>query len=171
MILLSAQGRRFDQGVASELAALERMVLICGRYEGVDERVGQYLADRELSDRRLRAERRRTGRGGDCRLRYATDSRRGWQSGVDAAGIVHERCSRRRETARIRRAPRVDCWIIRTTRVLRIFAGWWFRKCWLPAIMKRYDAGAGVLRWRKHCATGPIFGRGGAQRRRQKIAG
>jgi tRNA (guanine37-N1)-methyltransferase len=49
VILLSAQGRRFDQSLANELAALERIVLICGRYEGVDERVGQYLADRELS--------------------------------------------------------------------------------------------------------------------------
>jgi tRNA (guanine37-N1)-methyltransferase len=49
VILLSAQGKRFDQSVANELAALERIVLICGRYEGVDERVGQYLADRELS--------------------------------------------------------------------------------------------------------------------------
>jgi tRNA (guanine37-N1)-methyltransferase len=49
VILLSAQGKRFDQSVANELAALERIVLICGRYEGVDERVAQYLADRELS--------------------------------------------------------------------------------------------------------------------------
>ncbi len=49
VILLSAQGRRFDQRVAAELAALDRMVLICGRYEGVDERVGACLADRELS--------------------------------------------------------------------------------------------------------------------------
>jgi tRNA (guanine37-N1)-methyltransferase len=49
VVLLSAQGRRFDQGVAAELAALEQIVLICGRYEGVDERVGQHLADRELS--------------------------------------------------------------------------------------------------------------------------
>src|SRR5882762_581014 len=49
VVLLSAQGRRFDQGVAEELAALEQIVLICGRYEGVDERVGQHLADRELS--------------------------------------------------------------------------------------------------------------------------
>jgi tRNA (guanine37-N1)-methyltransferase len=49
VILLSAQGQRFNQSVASELASLARIVLICGRYEGVDERVGQYLADRELS--------------------------------------------------------------------------------------------------------------------------
>ena len=49
VVLLSAQGRKFDQGVATELVGLERLVLICGRYEGVDERVGQFLADRELS--------------------------------------------------------------------------------------------------------------------------
>lgn len=49
VILLSAQGKRFDQAVAQELAALEQIVLICGRYEGVDERVGEFLADRELS--------------------------------------------------------------------------------------------------------------------------
>lgn len=49
VILLSAQGRRFEQSVAQELAGLERIVLISGRYEGVDERVGEFLADRELS--------------------------------------------------------------------------------------------------------------------------
>jgi tRNA (guanine37-N1)-methyltransferase len=49
VILLSAQGQRFTQQVASELAALDRIVLICGRYEGVDERVTDFLADREIS--------------------------------------------------------------------------------------------------------------------------
>ncbi|PYV89247.1 MAG: tRNA (guanosine(37)-N1)-methyltransferase TrmD [Acidobacteria bacterium] len=49
VVLLSAQGKRFDQQVAGELAQLERLVLICGRYEGVDERVAQHLADREIS--------------------------------------------------------------------------------------------------------------------------
>ncbi|HEX6803991.1 MAG TPA: tRNA (guanosine(37)-N1)-methyltransferase TrmD [Terriglobales bacterium] len=49
VILLSAQGERFDQKLASDLAELDRLVLICGRYEGVDERVGMYLADREIS--------------------------------------------------------------------------------------------------------------------------
>ncbi|HKW27553.1 MAG TPA: tRNA (guanosine(37)-N1)-methyltransferase TrmD [Terriglobales bacterium] len=49
VVLLSAQGKRFDQGVAEQLAALERVVLICGRYEGVDERVNDFLADCELS--------------------------------------------------------------------------------------------------------------------------
>ena len=49
MILLSAQGERFTQSVARELAQLERVVLICGRYEGVDERVNTLFCDRELS--------------------------------------------------------------------------------------------------------------------------
>jgi len=49
VVLLSAQGTRFDQKLASELSELDRIVLICGRYEGVDERVGTYLADREIS--------------------------------------------------------------------------------------------------------------------------
>jgi len=48
-ILLSPQGRRLDQSLAAELSALERIVLICGRYEGVDERVSEHLADREVS--------------------------------------------------------------------------------------------------------------------------
>jgi tRNA (guanine37-N1)-methyltransferase len=49
VILLSAQGRRFTQGVARELLAHEELLLICGRYEGVDERVAEHLADDELS--------------------------------------------------------------------------------------------------------------------------
>jgi tRNA (guanine37-N1)-methyltransferase len=49
VILLSAQGVRLDQALSQELAALERLVLICGRYEGVDERVSEHLADREIS--------------------------------------------------------------------------------------------------------------------------
>jgi len=49
VVLLSAQGRRLDQPLAEELAALERIVLICGRYEGVDERVSEHLAEREIS--------------------------------------------------------------------------------------------------------------------------
>jgi tRNA (guanine37-N1)-methyltransferase len=49
VILLSAQGQRLNQKGAEELAALERLVFICGRYEGVDERVAEFLADRELS--------------------------------------------------------------------------------------------------------------------------
>ncbi|MBZ5629480.1 MAG: tRNA (guanosine(37)-N1)-methyltransferase TrmD [Acidobacteriia bacterium] len=49
VVLLSPQGEMFNQRVASEMARLERVFLICGRYEGVDERVREYLADREVS--------------------------------------------------------------------------------------------------------------------------
>ena len=47
--LLSAQGARFTQPVARDLSTCERIVLICGRYEGVDERVNELACDRELS--------------------------------------------------------------------------------------------------------------------------
>jgi tRNA (guanine37-N1)-methyltransferase len=49
VILLSAQGRPFTQEVARELAGLGRLVLICGRYEGVDERINELYCDMELS--------------------------------------------------------------------------------------------------------------------------
>lgn len=49
IVLLSAQGRLFDQSVANEWSRLAELLLICGRYEGVDERVASHLADDELS--------------------------------------------------------------------------------------------------------------------------
>jgi tRNA (guanine37-N1)-methyltransferase len=49
VILLSAQGRLFDQGTANRLSQETELLLICGRYEGVDERVAERLADEELS--------------------------------------------------------------------------------------------------------------------------
>ena len=49
VMLLSAQGKPFTQSMARELAQLERIVFLCGRYEGVDERVNDLLADTELS--------------------------------------------------------------------------------------------------------------------------
>ena len=49
VVLLSAQGRMFDQSVANRLKESAELMLICGRYEGVDERVAEYLADEELS--------------------------------------------------------------------------------------------------------------------------
>jgi len=48
-ILLSPQGRVFDQAIANELAAFEGLVLVCGRYEGVDERISHDLIDDEIS--------------------------------------------------------------------------------------------------------------------------
>jgi tRNA (guanine37-N1)-methyltransferase len=47
--LLSAQGRKFDQALAAQYSRLDELILICGRYEGVDERVAEHLADDEIS--------------------------------------------------------------------------------------------------------------------------
>jgi tRNA (guanine37-N1)-methyltransferase len=49
LLLLSASGRRFDQAMAAELAAGPGFSLICGRYEGVDQRVADHLCDGEVS--------------------------------------------------------------------------------------------------------------------------
>ena len=49
VVLLTPQGKRFDQAMAYRLAACQRLILICGRYEGVDERVAEHLADDEIS--------------------------------------------------------------------------------------------------------------------------
>ena len=49
LFLLSASGRRFDHGLARELAAGDGFSLLCGRYEGVDQRVADHLCDDELS--------------------------------------------------------------------------------------------------------------------------
>ncbi len=49
VVLLTPQGRRLDRDLVAELAALPRLLLICGRYEGVDERVRTQLVDLEVS--------------------------------------------------------------------------------------------------------------------------
>jgi tRNA (guanine37-N1)-methyltransferase len=49
VLLLSAQGRVFDQAMANRLSECSELLFICGRYEGVDERVAEHLADEEIS--------------------------------------------------------------------------------------------------------------------------
>ena len=49
VILLSPRGTRLDQSVVARLSRLGHLILVCGRYEGVDERVSEHLADEELS--------------------------------------------------------------------------------------------------------------------------
>jgi tRNA (guanine37-N1)-methyltransferase len=49
IVLMSAAGRLFDQEMARRYARLERVIFICGRYEGVDERVAEHLATEEIS--------------------------------------------------------------------------------------------------------------------------
>jgi len=49
VILLSAKGKKFDQKMARRFSKLDQMIIISGRYEGVDERVAKYVADEEIS--------------------------------------------------------------------------------------------------------------------------
>jgi tRNA (guanine37-N1)-methyltransferase len=49
VVLLSPQGRQYNQDVADEFSRLDDLVLVCGRYEGVDERIRQHFVDEEIS--------------------------------------------------------------------------------------------------------------------------
>lgn len=49
VILFSTRGKKLDAKVAKRLSKYDQLVLICGRYEGVDERVAKYIADEEIS--------------------------------------------------------------------------------------------------------------------------
>ena len=143
--------------MAEELAALERIVLICGRYEGVDERVGQHLADRELSigDYVLS--------GGELGAAVIVDT----VTRLIPGALGNEASTRQESftvTAGSLKAGRgrfhlwhpVDCWTIRTTRGRRIFVACRCLRFWFRATMKKSAAGAGAQRWRRRCATGPI---------------
>lgn len=49
VVLMTPQGKVFNQQIAVELAQQEQLIIICGRYEGVDERIREHLVDREIS--------------------------------------------------------------------------------------------------------------------------
>lgn len=49
VILFTPRGKKFDQRMAYRFSRLDRLIMICGRYEGVDERVAKYIADEEVS--------------------------------------------------------------------------------------------------------------------------
>ena len=49
VILMTPQGEVFNQKIAEELSAKKKIIIICGRYEGVDERIREHLVDREIS--------------------------------------------------------------------------------------------------------------------------
>jgi len=49
VVVLSARGEQFTQAKAAEYAQLDQLILICGRYEGIDQRVADFLADEEIS--------------------------------------------------------------------------------------------------------------------------
>lgn len=49
VILFSPKGKKFDQAMAKRFSKLDNLIMICGRYEGIDERVAKYIADEEVS--------------------------------------------------------------------------------------------------------------------------
>jgi tRNA (guanine37-N1)-methyltransferase len=49
VVLMTPQGRRFDQATAREFSAKEHLIILCGHYEGVDQRVVEHLVDAEIS--------------------------------------------------------------------------------------------------------------------------
>lgn len=49
VVLMTPQGKTFDQKIAAQLAEKKQIIIICGRYEGVDERIREHLVDREIS--------------------------------------------------------------------------------------------------------------------------
>ena len=135
VVLLSPQGELFTQAVAQELISRERVVLICGRYEGVDERVSEHLADREISVGDFVLS------GGELGAAIIVDTVTRLVPGAlgNAASAQQESFTATvggaageglQVSRRVRRAGRADCWIIRTTRVRRSFAGCRFPKCW-----------------------------------------
>ena len=115
VIFFTPAGRRFDQALAESLAEKERLVMVCGRYEGFDERV-LTLADLAALDRRLRADRRRAagdgrrGRGGAARTggsrRRGFGGRRVVLGGTARVPAVHAPCGVSRDGASRRAAQR-----------------------------------------------------------------
>ena len=151
VILLSAQGQPFSQSVAQELAATERVVIICGRYEGVDERVNELLCDREISigDYVLS--------GGELAAAVIVDTvvrlLPGALGNPDSSRFesfgAEDRWSRtrvKRMDRRGRRMEREGYWTIRTTRGRRISWGCRFQRLWRAGIMRR--SGDGGEGWR-----------------------
>lgn len=102
VIYLSPQGRKLDQAGVSELATNQKLILVCGRYEGVDERVIQTEIDEEWSigDYVLS--------GGELPAMTLIDS---------VAGLYQEFWGMKHQQSKIRLL--MGCWIVRTIRALK----------------------------------------------------
>jgi tRNA G37 N-methylase TrmD len=175
VILLSAQGRPFTQGLARELARLERVVLICGRYEGVDERINELYCDMELSigDYVLS--------GGELAAAVVMDAtmrliaRACWatrlQGSLKALALRMRRLRRMWRGFRVRSMARAACWIIRTTRGQRSFAGFGAGGSveWGSPADSALAAGTAVAEDAEESAG--FAGEGRAEQRRRKAAG
>ena len=123
---MTPQGRVFNQAVVDELAAEERLILLCGHYEGVDERIREDFVDDEVSigDYVLS--------GGEVAALVVIDA-------VCAASPAHSARPIRCWRSRIR----TGCWSIRSTRGRRSFAERRFQIYCCLAITAKSPGGAG----------------------------
>ena len=119
-------GAAVYQALARELAGLERVVLVCGRYEGVDERINQLYCDMELSigDYVLC--------GGELAAAVVVDAAMRLIPGVlgneassefESFGVADAEITTDGRGCRARSTAPAGCWIIRTTRGRRSLAG------------------------------------------------
>ena len=138
LFLLSAGGRRFDQAMAKELAGTDGFSLLCGRYEGVDQRVAEHLCDDELSvgDYVLAGRRSRRARG----------DRRGRPAGARGDG-------KRSVRARTSRSG-TACSSIRSTPARRSSGAGWSPKCFGAAITSASPDGVEPRRCIAPCGAG-----------------
>ncbi len=175
IVLLSAAGKRFRQETARRFAQLERVVLICGRYEGVDERVAEHLATDEISigDFVLSGGELAGAMILDAVTRLIPGALGNEDSAVNesfsadgaseaplrgAAGTSHVIVRPTNPARRRRPAKMADggFWIIRITRGRRRFAGGTCRRFWSAGITRRSGAGGARRRWKRRDGIGPI---------------
>ena len=158
--------------MAEELAALERIVLICGRYEGVDERVGQHLADRELSigDYVLSGGELGAAVILDAVTRLIPGALGNEASARQESFTVHAAAAR--WEAPIPLAHPADCWTIRTTPGRRIFVA-----LQVPEVLVSGNHEE-IRRWRRRTALEKtlknrpdLLEDAALERRRQEITG
>ncbi len=128
-ILLTPRGRRFDQAGARALAARPRVTLVCGRYEGIDERVAG-AGRRPALHRRLRAGGRRAGGGGRARGDRPPRPRRARLRAVRGGRVVFRPGASNTRSGRARRSG----------------TGRRCHRCCYRAITRRSSAGAGGSR-------------------------
>ncbi len=93
-IYLSPRGRTLNQRIVEELAQEEELMLLCGHYEGVDERALEIVLPRGAFHRRLCAHRGRAGGAGGDRLGFAADSRGSGQQRMRRGRELYYRPSR-----------------------------------------------------------------------------
>ena len=149
MILLSPQGRLLTQAVAEELSHVERLVLICGRYEGVDERVAGNLATDEISIGDFVLS------GGELPAAVLMEATIRLLPGV----LGNEESREQDSFGFPAGAPAergTGCSTARTTRARRSFAIGRCRKFCFPGTTSRFASGGGGERWKKPGSAGPI---------------